>query len=291
MTGDFTSVPLRADVPWTTARMQQGRVLLDTDWNLTIDGTAREQHDLARDVIGPAGVPAGSTAFKIEYVAGQLTIRAGSMWVGGLLARNNADQLYTDQPEIPPLPGSGLVELYLDAFVEEVQAAEDPKRLLDPALDPVDTTTRQRVGWRVRAASTTTATCGAAVLPDLVGTGRLDVGRTAAAPPSDPCAPPDDPRSKLPDGLLRIEVIDAGTEATARFAWSYTNGSDAVTAAVAGTAVTLRPSPAVRFAPATSSRSPRSPDAQTAATTAHFPSSRPCPNPLAASSHSPRPAP
>ena len=38
MTGDFTSVPLRASDRWTAARLQQGRVLLDTDWNLALDG-------------------------------------------------------------------------------------------------------------------------------------------------------------------------------------------------------------------------------------------------------------
>ncbi|NES13783.1 MULTISPECIES: DUF6519 domain-containing protein [Micromonospora] len=248
MTGDVTSVPLRPTDRWTAALLQQGRVLLDTDWNLAVGGPARDARQLARDAIGPAGVPVGSTAFKVEFVGGALTVRAGTMWIGGLLARNPADLAYAAQPEIAALPASGLVNVYLDAFVEEVQAAEDPS-LLDPALAGVDTTTRTRVGWRVRAAATTSATCSVAGLPAPVSTGRLDVARTAAPVPADPCAPPDDPRSKLPDGLLRIEVLDAGSEKTARFAWSYANGSEAVAAKVAGTAVTLAPSPAVTFAP------------------------------------------
>lgn len=248
MTGDVTSVPLRATDRWTAALMQQGRVLLDTDWNLVVGGPARDARQLARDTIGPAGVPVGSTAFKVEFVGGSLTVRAGTMWIGGLLARNPADLAYAAQPEIPALPASGLVNVYLDAFVEEVQAAEDPS-LLDPALAGVDTTTRTRVGWRVRAAATTSATCSVDGLPAPVSTGRLDVSRTAAPVSADPCAPPDDPRSKLPDGLLRIEVLDAGTEKTARFGWSYANGSEAVAAKVAGTAVTLVPSPSVTFAP------------------------------------------
>jgi len=57
MTGDMTSVPLRAKDRWTSARMQQGRVLLDTDWNLDLDGPARDARQLAADAIGPAGVP------------------------------------------------------------------------------------------------------------------------------------------------------------------------------------------------------------------------------------------
>jgi hypothetical protein len=247
MTGDFTSVPLRATDRWTAARMQQGRVLLDTDWNLVIDGAARDVQQLVRDAIGPAGVPTGSTAFQVGYAGGALTVQGGSMWVGGLLARNPADLAYADQAEIDPLPATGLVVVYLDVWSEEVQAAEDGT-LLDPALDDVDTTTRTRVGWRVRTAPAAGATCGAATLPPSVSTGRLDVARTTAPVSPDPCAPPDDPRSKLPDGLLRIEVIDAGTEATARFAWSYADGGDAVAATVAGTSVTLAPSPSVTFA-------------------------------------------
>jgi hypothetical protein len=249
MSGDFTSVPLRSTDRWTAARLQQGRVLLDTDWNLVIDGAARDVQQFARDAIGLAGVPIGSSAFEIDFIGGVLTIKAGTMWVGGLLARNNADLAYSAQAEIEALPASGLFVVYLDAFVEEVLSAEDPTDLLDPALDRVDTTTRTRVGWRVHVAAAQAATCSGATLPAPLSTGRLDIARTAAPVSPDPCAPPDDPRSKLPDGLLRIEVLDGGTQTTARLAWSYADGGDAVAATVAGTAVTLAPSPAVAFAP------------------------------------------
>ncbi|MDQ6725717.1 MAG: DUF6519 domain-containing protein [Actinomycetota bacterium] len=248
MTGDFTSVPLRSTDRWNAVRLQQGRVLLDTDWNLNVDGPARDERELALDVIGPAGVPAGSAAFEISFLGGHLTIGAGTMWIGGMLARNPTTLSYAVQAEIPPLPEAGLAVIYLDAFTEEVQAAEDPE-LLDPALDGVDTTTRMRVGWRVRAHETKSHSCSTVGLPAAGSTGQLDVVRTSAPVSPDPCAPPDDPRGRLPDGLLRIEVLDRGSETTARFAWSYADGGDAVAAKVAGTAVTLAPSPSVTFAP------------------------------------------
>jgi hypothetical protein len=248
MTGDFTSVPLRDTDRWTGARMQQGRVLLDTDWNLNLDGPGRDARQLALDTIGPAGVPEGSNAFEISVVGGKLVIGAGDMWIGGLLARNPADLEYGAQAEIGALPANGLAQLYLDAFVEEVQAAEDPDDVLDPALDGVDTTTRTRVGWRVHARSIQTDTCNTDDVGPGLGGGLLDVVRTSGPISPDPCAPPDDPRAKLPDGLLRIEVIDSGNENTARFAWSYADGGDAVAARVAGTAVTLAPSPSISFA-------------------------------------------
>jgi len=249
MTGDMTSVPLRAKDRWTSARMQQGRVLLDTDWNLDLDGPARDTRQLAVDAIGPAGVPIGSTAFQVSLAGGILSVGAGTMWVDGLLARNPSDLAYADQAQIPPLPTAGTWVVYLDVFPEEVQAAEDPAELLDPALDGIDTTTRTRVGWRVRVAPAQTPTCGGATFPAALSTGLLDVVRNAAPVNPDPCAPPDDPRTQLPDGLLRIEVLDAGNAATARFGWSYANGSDAVAATVAGTAVTLAPSRSVTFQP------------------------------------------
>lgn len=248
MTGDFTSVPLRPEERWTSARMQQGRVLLDTDWNLNIDAAARETRSLARDAIGFAGVPRGSDAFRVEYQSGVLMVRPGVMWVDGLAVRNPAVLAYAEQPQIPELPGSGLALVYLDAFVEGVQAAEDAA-LLDPALDGVDTTTRTRVGWRVRVVPARSSQCGSGELPAAISTGRLDVTRTAGPGATDACAPPDDPRTRLPDGLLRIEVIDGGTASTARFAWSFSDGADAVAAQVNGTAVTLAPSAAVRFRP------------------------------------------
>ena len=253
MTGDFTSVPLRAADDWTAARLQQGRVLTDGDWNLNLDAAARAGRDLAAETIGPAGVLAGSSGFEIGFAAdGALTIGAGGMWVGGLHAVNPAVLSYAAQESIVALPAAASALIYLDAYVQDVQAAENPDALLDPALDGVDTTTRTRIGWRVRAAPVSATSCAgaAAALPAaLISTGRLDVTRTAPPVPADPCAAPDDPRGKLPDGLLRVEVLDSGTESTARFGWSYENGSAAVAATVAGTQVTLAPSPAATFFP------------------------------------------
>jgi hypothetical protein len=253
VTGDYTSVPLRVNDRWTGARMQQGRVLLDGDYNLTVDGESRENQALAASAIGPAGVPDGSSAFGVSFATdGTLQIGPGEMWIGGLRAVNPELFAYNSQESVPTLPGGGNALIYLDVFVEEVQAAEDPDELLDPALDGIDTMTRTRVGWRVQAVATEATSCAGAApgLPqNQLSTGLLDVIRTSPPVPMDPCAPPDDPRGKLPDGLLRIEVLDSGTASTARFAWSYENGSAAVAASVAGTAVTLKPSSDITFFP------------------------------------------
>src|SRR5207247_7485456 len=142
-------------------------------------------------------------------------------WVDGLMAYAPVGFSYTAQDEIDPsvLPATGNALVYLDVFEEHVQPAEDGS-LVDPALKPVDSAARTRIGYRVRVAPTTATTCKDAwnALTRVTGsTGLLSVARTAPSGPSDLCAPPGDPLGQLPDGLLRVEVLDGGSQASARF--------------------------------------------------------------------------
>jgi hypothetical protein len=233
MTGDYTQVPLRPTDRWTGARMQQGRVLLDHDWNLNLDAQSRGLRDAVRDAIGWAGVVAGSAAFEVSVTASgtlDLDLQPGRFWVDGLEAYAPAAFAYSGQDAIAALPAGGVVLVYLDVFEEHVQPAEDPAELVDPALGTIDTTGRTRVGYRVRVAPTNAATCADAwaALQTVAGSsGLLSVARGSTGTP-DPCAPPGDPLAQIADGLLRVEVLDGGTASTARFAWSYENGARAV---------------------------------------------------------------
>ena len=254
MIGDYTEIPLRPDERWTAARMQEGRVLLDHEWNLNLDAASRAAEWAAADVIGPAGVAEGSDAFAVAVTTSgalDLTVRPGRIWVGGMAALAPAPFAYSAQDQIDDLPGAGRAFVYLDAFPEHVQPAESPDELIDPALAPIDSAARSRVGYRVRCRPTAAATCAQALAevadPGLSG-GRLTVTRTGATAPADPCAPPGDPLGRMPDGLFRVEVLDSGAAAAARFAWSFENGAAAVAVAgVAGDTVTLRPSQTVAF--------------------------------------------
>ena len=158
MNGGYTKVPLRKEERWTGARMQQGRVLLDHEWNLNLDAGARAAEAAAADTIGHAGVPVGSTAFQVSVTqAGplDLTIEPGRMWVDGMLVLAPEQFGYRSQDEIDVPAGSGTAFVYLDVFLEHVQPAEDPEALLDPALSEIDTAARTRIGYRVRVAPTT----------------------------------------------------------------------------------------------------------------------------------------
>jgi hypothetical protein len=232
MIGDYTKVPLRATDRWTGARMQQGRVLLDHEWNLNVDAAARAVETAVLEAVGPAGVLRGSNGFNVSVNASgavNVSVAAGHMWVGGLLAVLPADLDYASQPGIAALPGSGRAIVYLEAWEEHVQPAEDGD-LVEPALAPTDTASRTRVGYRVRAAATTATTCRdawAGVALTAGSTGTIGIAAVAAPTSSDPCAPPAAAATLLPDGLLRVEVLDGGDQAHARFAWSFENGSAA----------------------------------------------------------------
>ncbi len=253
MTGDYTKVPLRRGDRWESAPAQQGRALLDHELNLDAAASFRRDRHLGADVLGPAGVVEGSSSFAVALVGAaspDLTVEAGRMWVDGLAALAPEAFAYSDQDQIDPLPTTGRALVYLDVWEEHVHPAEDPD-IIDPALAPVETAARTRVGYRVRVAPTNATTCQAAwngFDPASVSTGTLTVQRVGPAQPLDPCDPPGDAQGLLPEGMLRVEVLDQGSAAGARFAWSYENGSAAVPiVAIAGDTVTLQPSASVKF--------------------------------------------
>src|SRR3954452_16588114 len=129
MTGDYTKVPLRPADRWTGARMQQGRVLPEHEWNLNLDATARAERAVASDVIGSAGVVAGSPSFEVGVTGSgplDVNVRAGRIWVDGLMAYAPEDFGYASQAQIEPLPAGGRALVYLDVFEQHLQPAEAP---------------------------------------------------------------------------------------------------------------------------------------------------------------------
>ena len=263
MNGDYTKVALRPGERWTAARMQQGRVLLEHEWNLNIDAAARRAQTLAFDAIGRRGVLRGSNAFKVTFAgttaAPELEIAAGYMWVGGLLAVASRTFKYADQDGVSSLPATGSnrkVLVVLDAFHEHLQPAEAIAEIVEPALAPIESAARTRVGYRIRAVvpASGTTTGRAAWEQFLTSTASgsdatVSMERIAQAGPTDPCAPHRNGSGLLPDGLLRLEVLDKGNETAARFAWSFENGAATapVVAPISGNDVTVAATPGVTF--------------------------------------------
>jgi len=156
---------------------QQGRVLLDGDWNAQTSITTHWQDQAGRDVIGTAvaAVPAGEPgSFGVRSAASdrisdlvELTTTPGRVWADGILAYLPGEQpdpaaevvrmaTYLEPPvQSPPGDVSTIAEGVRDAVVLEVwrealNGFQEPNVLLEPALGGPDTTERVLTAMRFR---------------------------------------------------------------------------------------------------------------------------------------------
>lgn len=117
MRGDFSRLPLDLGGQYNRPLLQQGRVLLDADFNTLGATVAASLRGLIRDLLGPHAGPAdaaGNVGFAVAPVSGRLAIGYGRYYVDGLLAANdapapNADgnvaPLFFDDQSGYPYPG------------------------------------------------------------------------------------------------------------------------------------------------------------------------------------------
>jgi hypothetical protein len=157
--------------------MQQGRVLLDSDWNEQGAIFAYYLQSLARDLIGRYGGPATNCGFKVivstpdpeladfpqDAFDHNFVIGRGHYYVDGLLCESDSFVTYAES-NAPELEGvyqrdyfaeeldNGNYLIYLDVWERHVTALDD-EIIREVALGPQgpDTTTRARVVWQVKA--------------------------------------------------------------------------------------------------------------------------------------------
>ena len=109
MKGDFSRNTFRPSRHYSRVLMQQGRVLLDSDWNEQGSIFLHYLQSLAQDLIGPFGGPASNCGFRVisrandpELPAGfpeaalrrNFGITRGHYYVDGLLCENDAIRVY-----------------------------------------------------------------------------------------------------------------------------------------------------------------------------------------------------
>jgi len=151
--------------------MQQGRVLLDSEWNEQQEIHQHRAESGAEDVIGSSGTPIGedgkATGFEITAQDGKLFIGGGHIYVGGVLFVNDSEDPipYDEQPH-PPNPDDlmkwmesdsteaedgdfNLGFVYLDAWERHITFLDDG-RIREVALGGPDTTTRKQSVWQVK---------------------------------------------------------------------------------------------------------------------------------------------
>jgi hypothetical protein len=175
MKGDFSRWETEGEENLQGVLHQQGRVLLDSDWNDQTRLTLAWQEGAARDVIGPdvAAVPAHTPdAFKVSEarVVGsdvELEILPGGAWVNGLAVALPGEppdptaavtrQATYLQPPIQDPPGvvgdigAGVRDaVVLEVWRSALNGFQTPETLIEPALGGPDTTERVQTALRFR---------------------------------------------------------------------------------------------------------------------------------------------
>jgi hypothetical protein len=237
MSGDYSRLPFDPRRNYSGVLLQQGRVLLDQDWNAQSAMTSRSFRAAMVDILGRVFLPMPS-AFKIESDGrGGLTIGRGRIYVDGLVADNHGtgplvwdavlDEQYgaepvsyTQQPYLPAAPemphSGGPYLVYLDVWQREITLAEDPD-LADPALGGTDTTTRLQTVWQAKLCEASSARVEGLLNGDRKfrpASSRLSVAHGAY--------------TGLENRLYRVEVHDGGKAGAATFKWSRNNASTVV---------------------------------------------------------------
>lgn len=261
MAADLSRIRHNPLLDYSAVLLQQGRVLLDADFNELAEVVDRRLRAMASDVLGRATVSSTTPdAFRISLQGGTLQIGKGRLYVDGLLAechggpaddaaQKRFDPLlaettfpdpltYASQPWLaapPALPTTGTHLVYLDVWEREVTVVEDPS-LQEIALG-VDTTACRQLVWQVRvlAEGAGGASCasadedvpgwGALIAPSVA---RLSTGSFEAPGSDDPCElPPSGGYRGLENQSYRVEVHDAGLPGAggATFKWSRDNAS------------------------------------------------------------------
>ena len=245
MNGDFTRLTFRPDRHYSGVRLQQGRLLLDADWNEQVDIAAYRGETSLHDTIGRCGAPLHDAGFGLRPSPGTTDVwsgilGAGRYYVDGILCQNEFETLFSGQPDLigATLPtASGTYLAYLDVWQRHVSALEQPD-LLEVALGGPDTTTRTRTVWQVKlepvgnaTTNVTRSTFGDGWAPaDVESTGRLRARSEPSAQSNSVClVPPGAGFRRLENQLYRVEIHtppagDAQTQSTT-FKWSRENAS------------------------------------------------------------------
>jgi len=192
--------------------MQQGRVILDRDFNALREIVDRRIAADALDEIGSCGTPDDGFAISLPKIGPSASvawsysapnpwdflIAPGTMYVGGqrvVLSPPGPGQppwSYFNQPDWirpdDPAAFSGSYStppreyVYLRVFEQEVGAVEDPD-LLDVALGGPDTTQRIRLMWRVERMPVDATDCATALAQAWSARGFLFAATTMALRP------------------------------------------------------------------------------------------------------------
>ncbi len=247
MRGDFSSWNKDRSQNFRGTLHQQGRVLLDRDWNAQTEIFNEWQETAGRDAFGPfvAAVPAEvPESFKVVQATRQgigtpsfsnftVKVKEGRVWADGLLVELRDNDVTTGEVirKATYLNSSASGQrdaVILETWLEELNPFQEPLQLLEPALGGVDTTERVQTAFRFRLYRLGPGENCHSILPALRNKfnekGRL-TAKLSDAKSEDKDCPSDESSgyTGFEHLLYRIEVAET-TKAGNWFKWSQFNG-------------------------------------------------------------------
>jgi hypothetical protein len=237
MKGDFTRSTFDPEKHYSSVRMQQGRVQLDSDWNEQIDIQRHLLEQRTEDVVGQCGAPIHDAGFALTIDEdGIPMIGRGHYYVGGMLCENERECEFTGQDDLPDMelptePGNYL--FYLDVWQRHITAVDDDG-IREVALGGPDTATRTKTVWQVKWLKLDETLDENPCIQEFGAWNNLTSARNARlkadVPPEeyseDPCiVPPGAGYRGLANHLYRVEIHKSGITSEATFKWSRENGS------------------------------------------------------------------
>lgn len=258
MRGDFSRSTHRPNRHYSRVLLQQGRVLLDADWNEQVELQLQALRQALGDLIGPYGGPSSALAFKVriaepkegklvleltnsvhvgDYEEEEVRAKVGRYYVDGIMVEHHASTIETGvDAQI-----AAYLFVYLEVWerhvtwVEENASFED-RSMREVALGGPDTASRTQVRWALRSelalpspneegfdverwADARIAELGRRRIALAAGLTTLDIGA------GDPCRDTAQPRYRGPENrLYRVEIHEV-TDEGPTFKWSRENGS------------------------------------------------------------------
>jgi len=214
--------------------LQQGRMILDADWNELSDIEKARLVDALRDAIaGGAPRVGGLKVFADPAGSVNIRIQPGALYVQGVPARLDASAPLpvNAQPDYPiqaDYSGQNL-KLYADVWERSVSALEQ-SALLDAALHGADTATRSQTMLQVKGCANTLDPLNEAANP-AIGDAPLTLKLRLIASSGDtcdPCASQVKVDERIGNYLFRVEVhhYEPATQ-WLTLKWSRDNGAEA----------------------------------------------------------------
>jgi len=214
--------------------LQQGRMILDADWNELSDIEKARLVDALRDAIaGGAPRVGGLKVFADPAGSANIRIQPGALYVEGVPARLNAGAPLpvNAQPDYPiqaDYSGQNL-KLYADVWERSVSALEQ-SALMDAGLHGADTATRSQTMLQVKWCANTLDPLIEDSNPS-IGTAPLTLKLRLIASSGDtcdPCASQVKVDERIGNYLFRVEIHDYDSATQwLTLKWSRDNGAEA----------------------------------------------------------------